>query len=46
MRFYEHLAVLGENFLSTVHFPCSVFIFIIVAFVAIIIACTRLLTKA
>ena len=46
MRFHQHLAVLGENFLSTVRFPCSVFIFIIIPFVAIVIAYTRLLTEA
>ena len=46
MRLNQYLAVLSENFLSTVRFPCSVFIFIIIPFVAIVIAFTRLLTEA
>ena len=46
MRFYEHLAVLSENLLSTIKDKITIFGLVIVAFVAIIIACTRLLTKA
>ena len=46
MRFYQHLAVLGENLLALISDKNTVFGFVIVAFVAIIIAYTRLLTEA
>ena len=46
MRFHQHLAVLSENLLTTIKDKITIFGLVIVAFVIIVITCTRLLTKA